>query len=433
MGSRREFLKVSAAAAAVSRSVLGANDRVQMGVIGVGTRGNQVHGSFVHNNDVEFIAACDVAKSKLDAFATKVGGKIATYTDYRKLIENKDIQAVLITTPDHWHYPIMAAACEAGKDVYVEKPVSNMIEPGLKMIEVARRTNRVAQVGLQQRSWQHFQDCYKLVKEGHFGNINHCVLLFGGGGGGMMQQPEKPQAPPPDLDWEMFQGPAAHHDYLPSRQRNWRGWYDYGGGSVTDWGVHLSDIMMWYMDADKKQPLLTSGMGQYISIAPDPERAPDTFSVVWKFDKFVATFTNAVPPAGAESGMSMSEQYGNYFYGTRGMLLVNRYGYEIRPNPPRRLPAGMTPPPNMPPQQPPIEAKKDMDPKGMSEDPNSKFGSATVRHTRNFLDCVKSRQRPVCDIEVGFNSSLPCLLANLSIRSGKTYTWDPNTKTAKAV
>ena len=429
MESRREFLKVSAAAAAVSRSVLGANDRVQMGVIGTGTRGNQVHESFVRNDDVQFIAACDVAKSKLDKFATKVGGKIATYTDYRKLLENKDIQAVLITTPDHWHYPIMAAACEAGKDVYVEKPVSNAIEPGLKMIEVARKTNRVVQVGLQQRSWQHFQDCAKLIRDGYIGSINQCMMLFGGFSGFRMPA-EKAGPPPADLDWETFQGPAERHEYIPSRQNSWRSYYDYGGGSVTDWGVHLMDVTMWFMEADKKQPLLTNGMGQYISSAPDPEKAPDTFTVTWKFEKFVATFTNAVPPSA--EGNIMSEKYGNYFFGSRGMMLVNRFGYEIQPIPPIKLPAGMAANFQLPPQPPPIEGKKDMDPNGISEDPNSKFGSATVRHTRNFLDCVKSRQRPVCDIEIGFNSSLPCLLANLSIRQGKSFVWDTNTKTARA-
>jgi predicted dehydrogenase len=397
-----------------------------MGVIGTGNRGNQVHGSFVRNDDVQFIAACDVAKSKLDKFATKVGGKVATYTDYRKLLENNDIQAVLIATPDHWHAPIMLAACAAGKDVYVEKPVSNAIEPGLKMIEGARKYNRVVQVGLQQRSWQHFQDCARLVKDNYIGPINHSLMLFPPFGA-VPPPAEKPVPPPADLDWDAFQGPAPRREYLPSRQNSWRSYYDYGGGSVTDWGVHLMDVTMWYMDADSKQPLLTNGMGQYVSSVPDPEKSPDTFTVTWKFDKFVATFANMVPPA--QEGYLLSEQYGNYFFGSRGMLLVNRFGYEIRPVLPVKIP-GMDR--NIA-QQPPIEGKKDMDPDRIRESPTSKEGSATVRHTRNFLDCVKSRQRPVCDIEIGFNSTLPCLLANLSIRHGKSFTWDNTTKTARPV
>jgi predicted dehydrogenase len=322
----------------------------------------------------------------------------------------------------------MLAACQAGKDVYVEKPVSNAIEPGLRMIEAVRKYNRVAQVGLQQRSWQHFQDCAKLIKDGYIGPVNHCLMLFGGMSMFRMP-PEKPTPPPADLDWDAFQGPAPRREYVPSRQNSWRSYYDYGGGSVTDWGVHLMDVTMWYMDADKKQPQLTSGMGQYITSVPDPEKAPDTFTVTWKFDKFLGTFTNAAPPS--QEGNIMSEKYGNYFFGARGMMLVNRFGYEIQPVPPIKLPAGMKLPFELPPQPPPIAARKDMDPNGISEDPNSKFGSATVRHTRNFLDCVKSRQRPVCDIEIGFNSSLPCLLANLSIRQGRSFAWDNNTKTAR--
>jgi hypothetical protein len=156
-----------------------------MAVIGTGTRGNQVHTAFIRITDVAFVAACDVAKSRLDQFASKVGGKIATYGDYRRVLENKDVEAVLVSTPDHWHSPIMMAACEAGKDVYVEKPVSNAIEPALKMIDAARIYNRVVQVGLRQRSWHHFQECAKMVRDGYIGKINQCVMLFGGGGGGM--------------------------------------------------------------------------------------------------------------------------------------------------------------------------------------------------------------------------------------------------------
>jgi predicted dehydrogenase len=295
------------------------------------------------------------------------------------------------------------------------------------MIEAARKYNRVVQVGLQQRSWEHFQECAKLVADGHIGTINQSLMLFPGFS--FPTPPEKPAAPPPDLDWEGFQGPAERHEYVPNRQNNWRSYYDYGGGSVTDWGVHLMDVTMWYLGADNKQPLLTNGMGQYLASVPDPERAPDTFSITWKFDKFVATFANFTPPS--QEGYMLSEKYGNYFFGSRGMMLVNRYGYEIVPVPPIRRMGGMNRNVQLPPPLPPIEGKKDMDPSRISENPDSKSGSATVRHTRNFLDCVKSRQRPVCDIEIGFNSTLPCLLANLSIRQGKSFVWNASEKAAR--
>src|SRR6516165_6392178 len=177
--SRRSFLKASAATLAASASVLGANDRVQMAVIGTGTRGTQVHGAFLKHKDAAFTAACDVARDRLDQFLkVNPDEKMDAYGDYRRVLERKDIDAVLITTPDHWHSPIMVAAVEAGKDVYVEKPVSNTIAAALKMVEAARTHKQVVQVGLQQRSWDHFQECAKIIQDGYIGKVTHCVMNF---------------------------------------------------------------------------------------------------------------------------------------------------------------------------------------------------------------------------------------------------------------
>ena len=411
MEDRRTFLKVMGATLA-SGTVFAANDRVQMGVIGVGTRGNQVHDAFMHNKDVVFVAACDVQKNRVSQFVEKAGGKMAAVGDYRRILDNKDVDAVLITTPDHWHGPILADALSAGKDVYVEKPVSNTLQAGLKMVADVRASKQVVQVGCQQRDWAHFQDWQKKVIEGYIGPINHCVLLYPGGGSFGTPQAETPQTPPANLDWEMFQGPAPRKPYSPSRLR-WRSYWDYGGGAITDWGVHLTDVMLWYMNADSTAPLLTSASAIYTSGQDPKEVAPDTFSITWDYGKFVATLTNATPPSLVE-GFPMPDMYGNWFYGQKGVLLVNRYGFELRPNNQRR--GGV--------QQVPLKPERDIDAHGMSEDPEGKGGSATVRHTRNFLDCVKSRAKTSCPIEVGFNSTLPTLLAIESIRQKKTFTWD---------
>jgi predicted dehydrogenase len=443
MMTRRVFISTTFAAAAASRAralsgaapqSAGANDRIRVGVIGCGNRANQVTTEWLKHKDSTFVAACDVARNRLEEMASKLGqaqsSKLEVYEDYRRLLERKDIDVVLVATPDHWHSPITVDACAAGKDVYCEKPVSNAIDPALKMIDAARRHNRVVQVGLQQRSWPHFQEAAKLFQDGYIGKIiNHCVMSPPGGGG-PVQQMEAAQAPPPDLNWEMFQGPAKRTPYVPSRQRSWRSYYDYGGGSITDWGVHLVDVMNWYMQADTKTPLLASASAQYVRLPHDPERVPDAFSVTWQYDNYVATLSNAVVP-GPENAQ---ELYGNYFFGDRGVLLVNRLGYEIKPIPRAagRGGAGRGQAPNAPPlpePPPPIVAKKFRDPSGMSEIADSQFGSATGRHVRNFLDCVKSRQRPAADIEIGFNSSLPCLLAVMAVRQGRTLTWDG--KTAK--
>jgi predicted dehydrogenase len=433
--NRREFLQATVAAAVTARSsslgaAQGASDRIRVGIIGCGNRGNQVATDWMKHQDSVFVAACDVARDRLEQTAGRLGqtqsNTLEMYEDYHRVLERKDVDAVLIATPDHWHSPMTIDALAAGKDVYCEKPVSNAIEPAVRMLEAARKSNRVVQIGLQQRSWHHFQEAAKLFQDGYIGNItNQCLLCprGGGGGGGAQQAPQPPQAPPAGFNWDMFQGPAARKPFLPAR-RNWRGWYDYGGGNLTDWGVHLTDVMNWFMRHDAKTPLLTSASAQYVRIPRDPERVPDTYAVTWQYENHVATLSNAMVP-GLEGAQDL---YGNYFFGNRGVLLVNRVGYEVRPLP---APAGRggrrgqdPAAPAPPPPPPPIEAKKFRDPSGMSEVAESSFGSATHRHVRNFLDSVKSRRKPVCDIEIGFNSTLPCLLALVSVKEGRTVKWD---------
>lgn len=435
MVNRREFLHSAVAAAVAARAssigaAQGANDRIRVGIIGCGNRGNQVATDWMKHRDSVFVAACDVDTERLEKTAARLGqtqgSKLDMYEDYQRILERKDVDAVFIATPDHWHSPMMVAAVAAGKDVYVEKPVSNEIEPALKMVDAARKSNRVVQVGLQQRSWHHFQEAATLFHEGYIGtSVNHCQMCPPGGGGGFGgggrgQQPQAPETPPAGFNWEMFQGPARRKPFLAAR-RNWRGWYDYGGGNLTDWGVHLTDIMNWYMRTDSQTPLLTSASAQYVRIPRDPERVPDTYAVTWQFENFVATLSNAMIPGQEDP----REMYGNWFFGNRGALRVNRMGYEVRPYAPAgggRGGRGQNP--NAPPPPPPLEPKKFRDPNGMSEIAESSFGSATHRHVRDFLDAVRSRQKPNCDIEIGFNSSLPCLLAIVSVKTGLTVRWD---------
>jgi predicted dehydrogenase len=419
MLSRRRFLQSTAAAAAViPRSVVnvhagvqGANDRIRLGVIGTGTRGTMVAGFFARHKDCALVAACDVDKTRLDQFATKLtpaGTKLDVYEDYRRILERKDVDAVLVATPDHWHGPMTVEACAAGKDVYVEKPVSNAIEPAWKMVEAARKHNRVVQVGLQQRQGAHFKEAAKLVQDGLLGKVTHVVMQYGGA---YTVPPEPSQPPPAGLNWELFQGPAPRRSYKPSRQRRWRTYYDYGGGLVTDWGVHLVDVAHWYLNLDAKAPRITTASAQYVSVEnPERDQVPDAFIVSWQYDDVVMSFTNAVP-ATRDFGAQ-----GTYFYGPRGCLQVHRQGFQVRPNPPRRLPGGPEPPP-------PIEARL----RGFNE--NYEDDPDTIAHCRDFLDCIKSRQRPAGDIEIGFHSTLPCLLGLLAIRESRSVGWDGTSAT----
>jgi predicted dehydrogenase len=411
MVTRRQFLQSTAAAVVVPGSaadaaarIQGANDRIRLAIIGTGTRGTMVAGFLARQKDCQFVAACDVAKNRLEQFLAKFEGsaRLETVEDYHRILDRKDVDAVLVATPDHWHGPITVDACAAGKDVYVEKPLSNAIEPALKMVEAGRKHNRVVQVGLQQRQGEHFKEAHKLVRDGLLGRITHVVMQFGAA----YTVPAEPTQPPPaDLNWELFQGPAPRRPYKPSRQRRWRSYYDYGGGLVTDWGVHLVDVAHWYLDLDAKAPLLTSAVAQYVNVEnPEHDQVPDAFIVSWQYDNVVMSFTNAIinnPEFGAQ---------GNYFFGPKGSLQVHRAGYQIRPSVVRRSSGG--------PEPPPIERNLRRFEENYENDPD------TIAHCRNFLDCIKSRQRPVGDIEIGFHSTLPCLLAILAIREGRSFAWD---------
>ena len=444
---RRDFLHlaVGAAAAAQARPLfairpqqsgpVGANDRIRSAIIGCGGRGRAVMREWIEHTDTTFVAACDVDRGRTEATVTELkeaGHTAQGYEDYRRILERDDVDALLIATPDHWHSPMTIEAIAAGKDVYCEKPVSNTVEAAVKMRDAARGSNRIIQIGTQQRSWPHFIEAAKLVHDQYIGeSIRHIIMSppggGGGGGGGTLPPPaaEMPAEPIPEgFNWEMFQGPAPRRPFLSAR-RGWRGWYAYGGGGVTDWGVHLVDIMAWYLQLDNKAPLLTSASAQYVNQTRDPERTPNTYAVTWQFENFVATLSNAMVP-GQEHPQ---ENYGNWFHGNRGVMLVNRFGYEVHPQAAgggrggrggRGGGAAATPPPAA------IEAKRVWDPNGRSEARGTQFALATRSHVRNFLDSVKSRQRPNCDMEAGFAASLPCLLANVAIREEKTVKWDGN-------
>ncbi|HET7694539.1 MAG TPA: Gfo/Idh/MocA family oxidoreductase [Vicinamibacterales bacterium] len=437
--TRRDFLGAAAGVALLSatpahawKRVQGANDRVRMALIGCGNRGGQVTDFFLRHQDMQFVAACDVFKERLDArvnaFArsahtVQAGSKVDAVEDYRRVLDRKDVDAVFIATPDHWHCDILTDAIKAGKDVYVEKPLSNTIERAVSALKAYRGSNRVVQLGTQQRSGPHFQEAAEIVQSGKLGKVTHAVLLYPGTGYG--RGPEEPTAPPAGLNWDMFQGPAPRHPYKVGRHRSWRGYWDYGGGLITDWGVHLTDVALWYLEAQSAAPLLTSGSAQYVNLVnPERDQSPDSFSVTWQYPEFVMTFTNIL----SEARQGEFDRRGNYFYGPQGSLLVNRVGYEMRPRPQRAGGAGRrgagapaaagTAPAPAPALTMPFEYTRKDYAENYQDDPH------TIAHTRNFLDCVKSRRKPVSDLEIGFHASLPCILGVMAVRQGRSFKWD---------
>jgi predicted dehydrogenase len=409
MASRRSFLIGSALTAAASRSAVGANDRIRAGFIGVGTRGGMMATLAEKNEDCQILAMCDVYKRTLDQAVARLKlSKPDTYSDYRRVLERKDIDAVYVATPDHWHAPMIVEATQAGKDVYCEKPLSNNIEAAVKAVDAVKKYKRIVQIGLQQRSWDHFQKCAELVQSGMFGTIFHCKLHWSGH---YCRAADPPSPVPEGLDWELFQGPAPRRPFSQNCLF-WRSYYDYGGGIITDQGVHINDVVCWYMKT--RVPISVSAEAQYVQVQPpNLDNPPDSFQIAVKYDKFVMSYTNAYFPQ-----TDYAADQGNYFYGTRGALHVNRQSYTYRTMPGRGGAArGGTPPP------PPFEPV------------NEKFayvgGPSDAGHIRNWLDCVKSRETPRTDVETGFYSTLPLLMGLLAIRNGKTYNWDDKARVVR--
>ncbi len=388
--SRRDLVRAGAAAATVLsyRRILGAADTVNAALIGCGGRGmGALFPGAVLQPEIRFVAAADVFQSNLDKGLSQMaaqGFHATGYGDFRRVLERRDVDVVFVATPDHWHAPITVAACQAGKDVYVEKPLANNLADCLTVVDAAAKYRRIVQVGLQQRSMKIFQEGLRLLKEGAIGRVRRGVIDWGGEGGGGRGGQERTTVPE-GLDWEMFQGPAPRRPYVSSRQTNWRSYWDYGSGSITDLAVHMLDVFHWFIGADT--PGLIFGAG-YSMPGRSPERVPEYFDLIWRYDQQLLTYSS-----------HNVDQWGIYFWGDTGVLHVNRSVVRVRP----LGKAGATP----------VELKDTYTTKE-SEGP----------HIRNFLDCVRSRQKPNCDAETGYRSTAPGLIAALSVRTGKSYRWD---------
>jgi predicted dehydrogenase len=442
--NRRNFIQGAAGAALFSKTVLGANDRINVGVVGVGGRFGLLDAAYYKQADVAITAICDVHRNRLDAYQSKQQDrKFQAFTDYRRMLERKDIDAVVVCAPDHQHAPIMIAAVQAGKDVYVDKPASNTVEAAVAMLQTYRAHDRVVQLGTQQRSWDHFRAAAKLIWDGYIGDVTHVVVAHSAGGGpggpggrgvGGPVSAEKPEG----LDWDAFLGPAKKVPYDPRRYSNWRAYWDYGGGMTTDWGVHWMDIVHLCMKSDYEGASYTSS----VSVPhADPEQVSTDWFINYKYSKYLMSFIGFVPPT------SEPVADGPTFYGTKGWLRVNRNGYIVRANrAPVRMaftaagqaaaraaeggpvvpPAPASPAPRVP-QAPPINDITEVDP---SKNVPGERGSEIV-HVRNFLDCVKSRQKPTAEFEIGFHSTLPCLLGRLSIQQQRAIVWDEKNLVAR--
>lgn len=402
MGNGITRRELAAAGMALSVPAIGrvgsAAERIRVGFIGIANRGSQLMNAAIPNVDVEVVALCDVYQPALDSWKAKLDGKPAVYSDFRKLLERKDIDAVFIATPDHWHALIAIAACDAGKDVYCEKPLSITIHEGRRIVEAARRNNRVVQVGLQRRSSHLYAHLGEVVRSGVLGKVTvarayRLSNMFPAGIGMAKDGPR-----PPGLDWDMWLGPRPKREFNPNIAPYKFRWWKAYSSQVANWGVHYFDAIRWMLG--ETAPISVSAHGGKFAVE-DARDIPDTMEVTFEF----ASGRLLVFGQYEASGVPALYKGEIELRGTQGALYAGD-GYEIVPE---RGGQFQDPKPRMTAVKEPMkENDRDMD----------------RQHVRNFLDCVKSRQRPNCDIEEGHRSTTFAHLANIALATRSRIEWD---------
>ena len=392
--NRRQFLATAAATLAIPtilpRSVFGANDKVVTGHVGVRNQGTPNLRAFLKLAAPG--AVCDVDRDVL-AKAAKIleaaGVKQpATFGDYRKLLDRKDIDAVVISTPDHWHALITIHACQAGKDVYCEKPLALTIREGRAMVDAARKHHRIVQTGSQQRSEARFRLACELVRSGKVGKVQ--TVLVGIPDVNWPPPPVPDSAPPPELDYDFWLGPAPSRPYNAKRVHyNFRFFWDYSGGQMTNFGAHQVDVAQWALGMDDSGPVAIEGRATYNKAKwfEVPESCRVYHAYPGGITLIIGQGQKDIPD-------------GVTFLGTQGRLHVDRGKITSDPENIARLK---------------LSASDILLPR--SDD-----------HHQNFLDCVRSRQRPVADVEIGHRSATVCHLGNIALRLGRRIEWDPATE-----
>jgi predicted dehydrogenase len=407
--NRRKFLQVGAAGLALS--ALGnyaaefADQKKRVGLIGCGWYGKSDLLRLIQVAPIEVVSLCDVDKQMLAGAAEIVSTRQAskkkprTYHDYREMLKEKDLDIVLIGTPDHWHALPMIAAVEAGADVYVQKPISVDVIEGQAMLAAARKHKRVVQVGTQRRSTPHLIEARNLVQEGKLGAIGHVEIYSYG-----EARPTRalPAPVPETLDWDFWIGPAPMMTYSPDIQRNWRAFMEFGNGTIGDMGIHMLDMVRWFMGLGWPKRISSFGglrilKGGKSDIA-DAQTAMfeyDNLNMVWEHRRFGPSVDPAYP-------------WGATLYGEKGTLKASVMSYDFIPNGGQPIHKDVT-------------YELDQYPEDRTEARLERHVAPAIRgHMKDLLANMASRGRPVADIEEGYISTSCCILANLSMQLGPT-------------
>jgi predicted dehydrogenase len=390
--TRRTFLTAASGLALSSRlaasTVQGANDRIRIGVIGTGGRARGLMNLLKKLPGSTLTAVCDVYEPRMLQAAEIAGGTPVKVTDYRRILEDREIDAVVIGTPDHWHKAITLDAVAAGKDVYVEKPVSHTIEEGAEMVKAIEASKQIVQTGTQQRSWDHWVLGKQIVDSGRLGQITFVqTYWYQHATAGNYQPVEMTK-----LDWKRWLGPARDQPFRPERFYQWRHFWDFGGGCLTDLMTHWIDVVHWYMDVEA--PLTAAAIGHNYNIKL--WEAPDTVNATLEFPKnfmaaYLGTYVSRVDDGGLE------------FRGDRGTLKIDRAHLAFYRDDAAYAPGTLAP-------EPDISVRSS--------------GDGTLTHLQNWLDCIRSRKTPNAHIRVAHQAARTAHLANAALRAGRPVKWN---------
>ena len=382
-----------------NQASVSANDQIRVGLIGCRSMGYGDLSTFLDYPEVECVALCDVDDEWLNKRAADVEKKSGKrvpnlYKDWRRVIDNKDVDVVIVGTPDHWHCLPTIHACQAGKDVYVEKPLANTIEECDLMVKAARKYNRIVQVGQWQRSDPHWDEAAAFLRAGHIGRIR--TVKVWAYQDGKPTLPVKPDCEPPaGVDYDMWLGPAPKRPFNPYRfHYNFRFFWDYAGGLMSDWGVHLLDYALEGMGADLPTRVCTGG-GK-LAYPDDAMETPDTLMATYAYKDFNIIWDHA---CGINHGL-YNRKEGLAFFGEKGTMVLDRAGWEVLPEVA-----------NDTPRMEAVPFKKGE-------------GKGLYNHVGNFLSCIKSRELPHADVAIGARVAKMAHLANISCRVQREVRWD---------
>jgi predicted dehydrogenase len=390
--TRRTFLTAASGLALSTRlpasTVQGANDRIRIAVIGTGSRARGLMNLLKKLPGSALTAVCDVYEPRMLQAAEIAGDTPAKLTDYRRILEDREIDAVVIGAPDHWHKTITLDAVAAGKDVYVEKPVSHTIDEGAEMVKAIEASKQIVQTGTQQRSWDHWVLGKQLVDSGRLGQITFVQTYWYQHATAGNYQPVEMQK----LDWKRWLGPAPDQPFRPERFYQWRHFWDFGGGCLTDLMTHWIDVVHWYMDVEA--PLSAAALGRNYNIKL--WEAPDTVNVTLEFPKnfmtaHLGTYVSRVDDGGLE------------FRGDRGTLKIDRAHLAFYRDDAAYAPGTLAP-------EPDIAVRSS--------------GDGTLTHLQNWLDCIRSRKTPNAHIRVAHQAARTAHLANAALRAGRPVRWN---------